>query len=446
MQRSRTGGLSVWQLLMLALGTSVGGSFFLSTAIVLRSAGPASLLAFAVAGVLVYLILMALSELTILRPTHGSFREYAEVAFGPMAGFVTGWLYWAGLVLALSSESTAAALFARLWLPRAPLWLLTLTIVVGVTLLNLIDVRLFSAIEGVMTAAKLLAIAAFSLLLAAALAGLLPRPPAAGLALLRAEPLLPAGWGGVAGSMLIVVFAYAGFEVLGLAAPEARRPHRTVPRAVLLTVLALVGLYITAIALLLAFLPVARVQPEVSPLVTTLQVAGFPRLAPTLNLIVMSASLSTMLAATYGLGRMLYSLAEEGQAPALFRRLTPAGAPRNAVLASGAGMLTGVVLAWLLPKQVYLFLVSSGGFALLFSYLVILASQLVIRRRLGCPHGHCQIPWYPYSTWLGILLTLAAIVAMPLVPGQGAGLVAGMAILGSAAAYYWLARRAAAPA
>ena len=106
---------------------------------------------------------MALSELTILRPTHGSFREYAEVAFGPMAGFVTGWLYWAGLVLALSSESTAAARFARLWLPRAPLWLLTLTIVVGVTLLNLIDVRLFSAIEGVMTAATLLAIAAMPL-------------------------------------------------------------------------------------------------------------------------------------------------------------------------------------------------------------------------------------------------------------------------------------------
>lgn len=445
MQSHHSAGLTVWQLVLLALGTIVGGSFFLGTAMTLRTAGPATLVAFAVGGVLVYLILSALSELTVARPVHGSFRAYAELAFGPMAGFVVGWLYWSGLVLALSSEATATALFARLWLPGVPVWLLSLVVIVGVTALNLLGVRFLTLVESAMAGVKLLAVVGFILLMLALILGLVPGRPPVGLGAVRSEPLLPTGPGGLAGSMLVVLFTYAGFEVLGLAAPDARDPQRTVPRAVALTVLSLVVLYMAAMAVILPILPTAAVEKEVSPLVATLQHAGFSRLAPGLNLVIMSASLSTMLAAMYGLSRMLYSLAEEGQAPAALRRLSAGGIPRPAILASAGGMLVGVVLAYVLPRQVYLFLVSSGGFALLFAYLMILASQLVLRRRQGCSAGICQMPGYPYLTWLGIVLVLAAMAAMPLVPGQGAGLLAGLAMLIFFALYYLLARRHAAP-
>lgn len=435
--------LSVMQLVMLALGTSVGGSFFLGTSIALRSAGAGTLIAFAVAGLLAYIVLMALSEMAVARPTHGSFREYAEVAFGPMAGFVVGWVYWTGLVLALSSEATAAALFTRVWLPGVPLWMVSLAIIAGVTLLNLVDLRLFAAVESVMSGAKLLAIAAFVVLIGSMLLGLLPgRPPAGGMAALTAQPLLPRGLGGLGGSMLIVLFAYAGFEVVGLAAPDAKDPARTIPRAVVLTVVALVTLFIATMAVLVPVLPLSAVSTEESPMVTALRLVGHPGLSAGLNAVVMSASLSTMLAATYGLGRMLYSLAEEGQAPAIFKRLTPTGAPRLATLASGAAMLVGVVLAFLLPKRVYIFLVSSGGFSLLFAYLIILASQLVIRRREGCRVGSCQLPGYPYSTWLGIVLLILSMAAMPFVPGQGAGLLAGIGLVVLFSAAYLLRGRA----
>jgi L-asparagine transporter-like permease len=129
------------------------------------------------------------------------------------------------------------------------------------------------------------------------------------------------------------------------------------------------------------------------------------------------------------------------QAPAAFKRISADGMPRPAILASGAGMLVGVVLAFLLPKQVYVFLVSSGGFALLFSYLMILASQLRIRKREGCKPGLCQMPLFPYSTWFGIVGILAAIAAMPLVPGQGAGLMAGLGMLAVIAVSYMAVRR-----
>jgi L-asparagine transporter-like permease len=441
MEQRHKGGLSTWNLVMLALGSVVGGSFFLGTAVTLKAAGPGALLAFAIGGGLVYLILTALSELTISRPTDGSFRAYAEVAFGPMASFVVGWVYWIGLVLAMSSEATAAALFARLWLPGVPVWLLSLAVVVGVTLLNLLNVRLFSMIESVMSAVKLLAIAGFILLMAVVIFGLWPGRPPIGLGAVRSEPLLPGGLGGLAGAMLIVFFSYAGFEVLGLAAPDAKDPQRTVPRAITLTMVAMAGLFILGIAALLPVLPIGAASTDVSPLVAAVRLAGFVGLSGALNLIVMSASLSTMLAAIYGLGRMLYSLAEEGAAPALFARLTPAGAPRNALFASAGGMLVGVVLAFVLPKQAYLLLASSGAFSLLFAYLAILASQLVIRRKEGCRPNSCKMPFYPYGTWVGIAGVVGAMAAMPLVPGQGVGLIAGIALVLVTSAAYFLTRR-----
>lgn len=433
-------GLTAGQLVLLALGSVVGGAFFLAAAVTLHAAGSAALLAYALGGFLTYLILTALSELTTARPVSGSFREYAEQAFGPMAGFVVGWLYWLGLALAMSSEATATALFLRVWLPGAPVWLLSLLIIAAVTALNLLDVGLFTRVESFMAAVKVVALAAFILLGAAVVAGLVPGRPAAGLAALAGQPLLPRGPGGVAGSLLMVMFGYAGFEVLGLAAPEARHPQRTVPRAIAWTILALITLYVGGIAVLLALVPVAAVSEEVSPLVTALQQAGFPRLAGGMNLVVMSASLSAILASMYALSRMLHSLAREGQAPAFLARTAPGGAPRPALLASAAMMLVGVVLAFLLPRQVYLFLASSGGFALLFSYLAILASQLRLRRRHGCHPDACRMPAFPYLTWLGILLVLAAMVSMPLVPGQGAGLAAGLGLLAILALAYRLVR------
>ncbi|KWX89370.1 amino acid permease, partial [Paenibacillus riograndensis] len=93
-------GLSVWGLTMLALGTVVGGSFFLGSSVAIRAAGPSVLLSYVIGGILVYFILSALSEMTVANPVAGSFRTYTEQAFGRGAGFTVGWVYWTGLVLA----------------------------------------------------------------------------------------------------------------------------------------------------------------------------------------------------------------------------------------------------------------------------------------------------------------------------------------------------------
>ncbi len=120
MKNHEGAGLSAWGLAMMALGTVIGGSFFLGSSIVIKAAGPAIILSYVLGGALVYLILFSLSEMTVADPAPGSFRSFAEKAFGSGVGFVTGWVYWTGMILAMSSEALAVSVFLRIWFPSSP--------------------------------------------------------------------------------------------------------------------------------------------------------------------------------------------------------------------------------------------------------------------------------------------------------------------------------------
>lgn len=146
-----------------------------------------------------------------------------------------------------------------------------------------------------------------------------------------------------------------------------------------------------------------------------------------MTIVLVTAILSTMLAAMFGLGRMIKSLAEEGHAPLWVK--DEGEIPYRGIIFSGIAMLVGLALGFLLPQQVYLFLVSSGGFALLFSYVVILATHYKLRKRNGCVNGKCQLPGYPTTSRVALVSILLIIASMPLVPGQGAGLAAGMVLV-----------------
>jgi len=418
-------GLSAWQLTMLAFGTVVGGSFFLGSSIAIRAAGPAIFLSFILGGILVYIILTSLSEMTVANPEPGSFRTYSEEAFGPWLGFVVGWVYWTGLVLAMSSEATAASVFLRSWIPQLSLPLLAILIIAGVTLLNLLGAKTLSHLESGLAGIKIAALAGFIGLSLALIIGFFPDKSPVGIGILTTEPFFPGGISGIAGSMLIVLFSYAGFEIIGLASSEARNPHKTIPRAIRYTVIGLVGLYCTVIATLLPLVRTSSLTAEVSPMVAALANGGLGWAARSINVILITAILSTMLAATFGLGRMVRSLADSGQAPSVL--IDKGDVPYRGILFSGLAMLGSASLGFLLPREIYIFLVSSGGFSLLFAYVVILVTHYHYRKKYGCPpRGNCQLAGFPYTSVTAIAGLVIVILTMPLVPGQGAGLYVGL--------------------
>jgi AAT family amino acid transporter len=183
-----------------------------------------------------------------------------------------------------------------------------------------------------------------------------------------------------------------------------------------------------AIVILLPLIPTEVLSAEESLFVAALRRWGLGWAGTIMNIVLVTAILSTMLAAMFGLGRMIRSLADEGHAPAWIR--DEGDIPYRGILFSGTAMLVGLGLGFILPQQVYLFLVSSGGFALLFAYVVILATHNKYRKTHGCPpRGNCQLPGFPYTSWFTLAGCMAIIASMPLIPGQSSGLVAGLALI-----------------
>lgn len=420
-------GLSAWQLTMMALGSVIGGSFFLGSAVAINAAGPSILISFILGGILIYFILYALSEMTVGSPTVGSFSTFAARELGQGTGFVVGWLYWTGTILSMSSEATAISMLVRNWYPNVSIALLGGSIIVVITLINLLGVDKIGKLASGLSAIKVFAIIFFILTALSLIFGILPGASAIGLGEVTRQPFMPAGLSGIAGSMLLVIFTYAGFEIIALASTEADNPTDTIPKAIRNTVLCLVGLYLLYVVVLLPLIPTAALTENVSPMVASLTRWGIGWAGTALNLVLISAILSAMLSAVFGLGRMIRSLTIEGHAPNMLKDKTDV--PYRGIIFSGLAMLVGLFFGLLFPRA-YLVLITSGGFALIFTYAVIMASHIRYRKRNGCPpNGICQMPGFPTTSWIALISLIVVLLSMPLIPGQTAGLITGISMV-----------------
>lgn len=432
-------GLSAWQLTMMALGSVIGGSFFLGSAVAIKAAGPAIVVSYILGGILIYFILYALSEMTVANPDSGSFYTFTANVFGPGAGFVIGWVYWTGMVLAMSSEAIAASILIKEWFPEVSVPILGSVIIIVTTLLNLLGASKLSKLESSLAIVKVFAVIAFIVLAVMLIVGAVRGVNAIGAGELAREPLLPGGIRSIAGSMLIVVFAYAGFEIIGLASSEAKDPHRTIPRAILYTVIGLVGLYVLSAITLLPLIPTGTLAQDVSPMVAALTRWGMSWAGIAINFILVTAILSTMLASMFGLGRMIRSLAEEDHAPKWLKESTDV--PYRGIIFSGISMLIGLGAGQFFPS-VYLFLISSGGFATLLTYGAIMATHIRFRKCNGCPpEGKCQMPGFPFTSWIALISIIVIIASMPFISGQTSGLIAGVSMTVAYAIIYLVMKK-----
>jgi L-asparagine transporter-like permease len=151
-------------------------------------------------------------------------------------------------------------------------------------------------------------------------------------------------------------------------------------------------------------------------------------------MVLVTAILSASLASMFGIARMLRSLADEGHAPKWMK--DKKDVPHKAIVFSGISMLLGLGFGLLFPR-IYLFLISASGFALLFTYAVIMATHIRFRKRCGCPpDGKCQMPGFPYMSWMGLISLIIIIFSMPLISGQGSGLVVGLVMIATFSLIY----------
>lgn len=124
---------------------------------------------------------------------------------------------------------------------------------------------------------------------------------------------------------------------------------------------------------------------------------------------------------------MIRSLTDEKHAPGWLK--DKGDVPYRGILFSGLAMLLGLGFGLLFPRA-YLVLISTGGFALIFTYAVIMASHIRHRKKHGCPpNGICQMPGFPYNSWIALISMIIVLLCMPFVPGQETGLISGIVMV-----------------
>ncbi|MFI1221401.1 MULTISPECIES: amino acid permease [unclassified Streptomyces] len=414
-------GLKQRHLTMLGLGGVIGAGLFVGSGAGIAVAGPAIVVSYLIAGALAMLVMRMLGEMSSAMPASGSFSVHAERALGRWAGFSVGWLYWFLLVVVLAVEATAAAQIAHGWVPGIEPWAWVLLFMVVFTTANLTAVKNFGEFEFWFASLKVGAIVVFLVLGLLAVFGWLPDTDPVGMANLTGRGgFLPNGWSGVVSGVLTVVFAFGGLEVVTIAAAETDDPVRAVGRAVRSAVVRILFFYVGSMLVIVTVLPWTAQQAGLSPYVKVLDAIGVPSAGQIMNIVVFVALLSALNANLYGSSRMIFSLAERGEAPRGLLKVSgrggaEGGVPRRAVLASVAFGFVSVGLNLLWPDTVFLYMLNSVGAVLLFVWALIAASQLRLRARLEqeAPEAlTLRMWWFPYLTWVTLAGLLGVLLLM----------------------------------
>jgi APA family basic amino acid/polyamine antiporter len=353
------------EVLFIGINGVVGGGIFLLPGQVAQSAGAAAVWAYLAAGFVVVLIGLSFAEVSTMYDRTGGPLVYADEAMGKTAGFTVGWMVWVTYLIGWSVLSDGfVSYLGSLWAPartyEAPI---IIALVAVLCLINTMGVRLGSGVIGFFTVAKLIPLA---LLIVAGLtfAG------ASGNAALK---LVPSGSGDFFGAVLLIIFAYGGFEGATIPAGEMRNPRRTISVAVLGT---LAG--VTLFYMLIQYAAL-RIEPGLAGTETPLASAGEAMFAGGLAIMTVGALLS-IFGTQSGLAlispRNLYGLSREGMLPGVLGRVHPRF--RTPVVSI---WLTGALVVILGVTGTFAQLVLLNVAARLYQYLMVCLSVVVLRLR-----------------------------------------------------------------
>ncbi|HUO40578.1 MAG TPA: amino acid permease, partial [Mycobacterium sp.] len=372
--------LSQRQLTMIAIGGVIGAGLFVGSGVVIRDTGPGAFITYALSGLLIVLVMRMLAEMAVANPSTGSFADYARSALGDWAGFSVGWLYWYFWVIVVGFEAIAGAKIIGYWI-HVPLWLAALVLLVAMTATNLFSVSSFGEFEYWFAGIKVAAIIVFLVLGSLYVVGLWPHKSLDFSNLWSHGGFFPHGVGAITVAVVTVIFSMVGPEIATIAAAESADPERAVAKAANSVIMRIAVFFVGSAFLLVTILPWNDKGAAASPFVAAFTKMGIPYADQLMNAVVLTAVLSCLNSGMYTASRMLFVLAARREAPAKLVEVTPRGVPAYAILSSAVIGLLCVIAAAFAPDTIFAFLLNSSGAIILFVYLLIVISQIVLRYR-----------------------------------------------------------------
>jgi L-asparagine permease len=407
------------QVQMIAMGGAMGTGLFMGTGGRLHTGGPGLFLVYGICGVFVFLIMRALGELVVYRPSSGSFVSYAREFLGEKAAFVAGWMYFCNWAAASIVDVTAIALYVRYWSAFRifPQWSIALTALVVVLVMNLISVKAFGEMEFWASLVKVVSLVIFLIVGTVFLVGRYQVDAHS------TGPEMLALHGGLfptsALQLVIVtsgaVFTYAGVELLGTAGAETENPHKVMPRAINSVLLRIAVFYVGSLIMLGLLLPYTAYSEGTSPFVSFFSQIGFPGAHHMMNFVILTAALSSLNAGLYSTGRMLRSMSINGSAPKFTARMSSAGVPFAGILLTGCVTLTGIVLNLVVPAHAFNIALELAALGVIAAWGTIILCQLQLYRRSQrgmIARPSFRLPGAPYTCYATLFFLAFVVVLM----------------------------------
>lgn len=407
-------GLKNRHLQMIALGTAVGTGLFYGSSSTIALAGPAVSLSYLIGGIIVFLIVRMLGEMSVEEPVSGSFSYYANKYWGKFPGFLAGWNYWFLYIFVSMAELSAVSIYVSYWFPDFPQWLSAFICLVIITLINLITVSAYGEIEFWMALIKISAII-FMIILGSYYIFTDTDPfPKNFEYLWIYGGFFPNGAWGLCLSLVPVIFSFGGIELLGITAGEAENPEKTIPKAINQVIYRILIFYVGTMIVLMTLWPWNEVGTQASPFVQIFENAGFKNAANLLNFVVLTAAISVYNSAIYSNSRMLYGMAESSNAPKFLKKLSPKKVPVNGILISSGITLLVVALNFFFPGKIFMYLMSIVTGAVIISWAMIILTHLKFRE-------HCKknniVPkfkslFFPFANYLCLAFIVGIVLMM----------------------------------
>ncbi|WP_243354556.1 amino acid permease [Bacillus litorisediminis] len=438
-------------LFMLSLGGVIGTGLFLGSGYAIGEAGPlGAILAYLVGGLLMYLAMVCLGELSVIMPVSGSFQAHAAKFIGPATGFVLGWVYWLSWAMYVGLEFVAAGLLMERWFPDVPVWIWCAIFIVLLFTINSLTTRSFAETEYWFAGIKVLAVILFIVIGLGAIFGLLnmESQPAPYLSNFIGDGLFPAGMTGVFISMMTVIYAFQGSEIMGVAAGETEEPQKNIPKAIRNIVVRVLLFYVLAIFVLSAIVPWTQAGVLESPFVTVFDMVGIPYAADIMNFVILTAILSVGNTGLYACTRIMYSLSESGMAPSLFKKLNKRGVPAYALLVTLAFALLSLLTSIVAADTLFVVLLAVSGIGGTLTWMAIAYAQYRFRRQYIRDGGKVEdlkfrVRLFPFVPILCIVMCLFIFVFTAFDPTQRTSLYWGFGFVAACYLYYylWFTRR-----
>ncbi|MDF9831833.1 aromatic amino acid transport protein AroP [Ereboglobus sp. PH5-5] len=456
-------GLKNRHIQLIALGGCIGTGLFLGSAGVIQLAGPAMILGYLIGGIIEFFIMRQLGEMVVEEPVAGSFAHFAYKYWSKFAGFMSGWNYWVLYVLVGMAELTAVAKYIHWWMPDMPQWIPVLVFFILINAINLANVKIFGEAEFWFAIIKVLAVIGLIVFGAYLLIGGGAGPEAGVSNLWKHGGFFAPAESGFAMfqnfsiALVLIMFSFGGLELVGVSAAETANPKKTIPRAVNQVFFRILIFYVGALTVMIMLQPWPEMVKAInavsnsdlgdrygaSPFVLILKQMHVPSAAGILNFIILTAALSVYNSGVYCNSRMLYSMADKGNAPALFKKTDRRGVPVNALIASACGTGIGVLINYTMPGKALGLLFALVVAALVLNWALISFTHLMFRRAKN-REGYTTSfkSWgFPVTNWICIGFVAFILFVMAAWAGMRTSVIIMPIWIGVLALLYWILHR-----